>query len=130
MMDALEDLGQPLREVMVHSTTPGLRGTSETITLQTDSRFIFHAPHTKARSDDSTLSGAVKMPEGRDAIQRNLDKLEKWGRVSLMRFNKAKDRVLHLGQSNHWYRYRLGVKGWRATLPRRTWGCWGMKSWT
>jgi len=23
-----------------------------------------------------------------------------------------------------------GMKGWRAALPRKTWGCWGMKSWT
>ncbi|KAK4832544.1 hypothetical protein QYF61_023876 [Mycteria americana] len=38
-------------------------------------------------ADNTKLSGAVDMPEGQDDI---LDKLEKWARVNLMRFKKAK----------------------------------------
>ncbi|GAB0204602.1 mitochondrial enolase superfamily member 1 [Grus japonensis] len=59
-------------------------------------------------ADDTKLCGAVNMLEGRDAIQRNLDRLERWACVNRMKFNKAKYKVLHMGQGNPNLSYRVG----------------------
>ncbi|KFZ62826.1 hypothetical protein N321_02181, partial [Antrostomus carolinensis] len=42
---------------------------------------------------------------------RGLNRLEKWAHVKLMRFNKDKCKILHLGLGNHQYQYRLGGEG-------------------
>ncbi|GAB0186270.1 cAMP-dependent protein kinase inhibitor alpha [Grus japonensis] len=73
-------------------------------------------------TDDTKLRGAVNMLEGMDAIQRDLDRLERWAHVNPMKFSKAKYKVLHvvLSTTTGWVE-----NGLTAALRRRTWGVGG-----
>ena len=70
-------------------------------------------------ADDTKLSSAINEAQRRDAIQMDLDKLERWAFVSLMNFNKAEYKVWHLGQGNPRYVYKLGEDLTESSLAEK-----------
>ncbi|GAB0176356.1 mitochondrial enolase superfamily member 1 [Grus japonensis] len=58
---------------------------------------------------DTKLGGVPDTPDGRAAIQKDLDRLAKWADRKLMKFIKKQCKALHVDRNNPRYQNRLGA---------------------
>ena len=61
-------------------------------------------------ADDAKLGGVADTLEGHAAIQRDLNRQEKWADRNLTNFNQEKCKVLHLGRNNPMHQYNLEMR--------------------
>lgn len=79
-------------------------------------------------ANDTKLRGVAVTQEGHAAIQSNLDRVEKWADGNLMKFNKGKYKVLHLGRNNPMHQYMLGSTQLESSLIEKVLGFWWTSS--
>ena len=60
-------------------------------------------------ADDRKLGREADTLDGSAAIQRDLDRLEKWADGNLTQFSEGKCKVLYLGGNNRRHLHRLGA---------------------
>ena len=68
--------------------------------------------------DDSMLCDAVDKLDGSDAMERDLDKLERCAHANLINFSKANCKVLHMGRVKPKHKCRLG-REWIESSPEK-----------
>ena len=75
-------------------------------------------------ANNTKLGGAVDSLESREALQRDLDRLESWAITNHMKFNKSKCQILHLGMGNPGYTYKVVDERLQSSPAERDLGVW------
>ncbi|KAJ7416282.1 hypothetical protein WISP_72520 [Willisornis vidua] len=75
-------------------------------------------------ANNTKLGWSVNLLEGRRALQRDLDRLERWDDSNGIKFNKAKCQVLHFGHNNPMQCYSLGIELLESSQVARDLGIW------
>ncbi|KAK4830805.1 hypothetical protein QYF61_013734 [Mycteria americana] len=73
-------------------------------------------------ADDIKLGGVADTPQGHNAIQRDLNRLEKWDDRNLIKFHKENCKILHLERNKPRHSTYWGPPSWKAAWQKRTWG--------
>ncbi|GAB0181538.1 hypothetical protein GRJ2_000619100 [Grus japonensis] len=71
---------------------------------------------------NTKLGGSVDLLEGRKALQRDLDRLDRWAKTNCRRFKKSQCWVLDLGHNNSMECYRLGEQWLESCLAEKDLG--------
>ncbi|RMC00519.1 hypothetical protein DUI87_23133 [Hirundo rustica rustica] len=73
-------------------------------------------------ADDTKLGGVADTPEGCAALQKDLERLERWAGKNSLKSNRGKCRVLHLGKNNPRHQHKLGADLLENSSARRDLG--------
>jgi hypothetical protein len=73
-------------------------------------------------ADDSKLCKNICLDSDREILQLDLDKLNDWSQKWQMQFNVDKCSVIHLGQKNKQYKYKLGDSELKQSVKERDLG--------